>query len=249
MKKFIYSALIFCLVLCMHGCQRTSSEEKLIQCLNGGCSQRKQNTVIANYFEDLEKNSSRDYEIEGYDFDVHMNDEFGTGELIYIEMTYQLDTYDYNQTLTDLHKLYDKFLDAKADIFKFDSSMHIELRTRFIFTYQDELLDVVFLKIGSSGYEQLIVFIEQLENDFDEFLYEICDYLPMIFSYRDQMMVDLSLLTERAVMLLKTNPQRENLELSMGVVNSYVSQQKFKEIIQSLFKDALDDSVNIMLME
>lgn len=248
MKRIIQTILVFCLVFFIHGCNQTSGEEAFNQCLSGGCSQKEQLKVINNYIDELEKEQLRDYEIEGYDLDIRMNDEFGTGELIFIDMNYQLDAYDYNQPLSDLDMLYDKFVDAKTDFFKFELSSHLELRTRFIYTYQNLELDVVFLKIGSSGYEQLIVYLDQVNENFDEFMIEVSSYLPKIFSYRDEMEVHLSLITEKAPMILRTTPNSENLELSIRVITSYIGQDKFKEIIKSLFENALDESVNIIFM-
>lgn len=248
MKRMIQAILVFCLVFFMQGCNQTSSEEAFNQCLSGGCSQKEQLKVINNYIDELEEEQHRDYEIEGYDLDIRMNDEFGTGELIFIDMNYQLDAYDYNQSLSDLDMLYDKFIDAKTDFFKFDLSFHLELRTRFVYTYQNQELEVVFSKIGTSGDEQLIVYLNQVYEDFDEFMIEVSSYLPKIFSYRDEMEVHLSLITEKAPMILRTTPNSENLELSMGVITSYIAQDQFKEIIKSLFENAFDESVNIIFI-
>ena len=177
-----------------------------------------------------------------------MKDEFGTGELIFIDMNYELDTYDYNQSLSDLDMLYDKYLDAKIDFFKFELSSHLELRMRFVYTYQNKELEVVFTKIGSNGDELLIVYLDQVYENFDDFMIEVSSYLPKIFSYRDEMEVHLSLITEKTPMILRTTPNSENLELSMGTITSYTAQDKFKEIIKSLFENALDESVNIIFI-
>lgn len=246
MKKIIYLTLVLCLVFFMHGCNRISGEEQLDACFNGGCSERKQDKAISAYFNDLEDEQLRNYNIEGYDFDVHMNDEFGTGELIYIEMSYQLESYDYDQAFSDLDELYDKFLDAKEDIFKFDQNENIELRTSFNYNYQNLEFNVIFTKIGSNNDELLIIYMTQYEETIDEFMTNVSAYLQLIFSYHQNMEVHLSLMTDHAAILLRTTPNSEDLTLSMGTIFSVDSAKAFRTLIKSYVDEALDESYVIV---
>jgi hypothetical protein len=246
MKKIIYLTLVLCLVFFMHGCNRISGEEQLEACFNGGCSERKQDKAISNYFNDLEDEQLRNYNIEGYDFDVHMNDEFGTGELIYIDMSYQLESYDYDQAFSDLDELYDKFLDAKEDIFKFDQSANIELRTSFNYVYQNLEFDVVFTKVGSNGDELLIIYMTQYDETIDEFMTHVSSYLPLMFSYHEYMEVHLSLMTDHTAILLKTTPNSEDLTLSMGTIFNVDSAKAFRALIKSYVDEALEESYVIV---
>lgn len=246
MKKMVCMILVIGLVFFMQGCQRVSGEEQFIYCLNGGCSEKEQDKAIYMYFKDLNDEQLRNYDIEGYDFNVHMNDEFGTGELVYVDMNYRLESYDYDQAFSNLDELYEKFLNAKEDIFKFDKRSNIELRTSFTFRYQNLEFDVVFTKIGSNDDELLIIYMAQYQETLGDFMTNVSGYLPLLFSYHEYMEVHLSLITDHTAILLRTTPGSEDLTLSMGPVYLVDSTREFKALIKAYVDEALGDTYEIL---
>jgi hypothetical protein len=225
----------------LQGCHRVSGEEQFIYCLNGGCSEKEQDKAIYMYFKDLKDDQIRDYAIEGYDFNVHMNDEFGTGELVYVDMNYRLDSYDYDQAFSNLDELYESFLNAKEDILKFDKRSNIELRVSFNFRYQSLEFDVVFAKTKVSENEFLIIYMTQYQETLDDFMMNVIEYLPLLFSYHEYMEVHLSLITDHAAILLRTTPDSDTLTLSMGAVYQVDSAREFKAMIKAYIDEALGD--------
>lgn len=246
MKKISYMILVIFLVLVMHGCQKVSGEEQLSICLDGGCSEKEQDKAIISYFNDLEDDQFRNYQIEDYDFDVYMYDAYGTGELIQLYLRYQLELYDYDHAFTDLDVLYEKYLDAKEDIFKFDQRENIELRTMFNFNYQRVEFDVIFTKIGSDDSESLFIYMTRFDENIDDIMSGISDYLPLIFSYHQYMEVHFGLNTDYTQISLRTTFKKEELTLTMDEVYGVHDVSEFKTMIRTYIYDALSEDYVIV---
>jgi hypothetical protein len=88
--------------------------------------------------------------------------------------------------------------------------------------------------------------MKQYQETIDEFMTNVSAYLPLIFSYHQNMEVHLSLITDHTAILLRTTPGSEDLTLSMGTIFNVDSARAFRALIKSYVDEALDDSYVIV---